>query len=79
MTNEDKRKHRINLVYQSILACDKKGVTADKKKLIAYFMVDYGLSRRKMLEYIKALVDSERVLEKEGELQVVKNGTKDKL
>lgn len=58
---EADRVYRIGLIEALIKECNFRGVGADKNKLIAIFMCKYGIARRTMLEYIKALILSNRI------------------
>jgi len=58
---EKERVYRIGLIQSIIKQCNSRGVGANKNKLIAQFMVDYGVARRTMLEYLQALILSERI------------------
>lgn len=69
MTNEADRLYRINKVVSVIRNSNERGNAADKEKLIAHFMIDYGISRRTSLEYLKALEVAEKIkITKEGEI-----------
>lgn len=46
-----------------IKKCEEHG--ANKEKLIAHFMVEHGIARRTMLEYVQALRLAEKIIEKE--------------
>jgi hypothetical protein len=62
--SEAERLHRFGLIISTIRQCNERG--ADKEKLIASFMVEYGIARRTLLEYIQALKLSEKVIEEAG-------------
>lgn len=55
MTNELKRKLRVEKVLNTVQKCDPK-FGADKEKLIAMLGFEFGVSRRTALEYINILV-----------------------
>lgn len=52
VVNERERMHRINELSKLIHRCKKD----PREHVIAQFQYNYGLSRRKVLEYIKILV-----------------------
>jgi hypothetical protein len=65
------RQNRIFQMYSSIKKANEKGNAAGKEKIIGIAMCDFGISRRFIMEYLNALIDSERViLTEEGELWV---------
>ena len=57
--NEEKRKQRINLIYNSVNKCGADG--CDKEKLIAMMGIEQGITRRTSLEYIKMLIFCEKI------------------
>jgi len=65
MTNEEKRKKRIWEISQAVM----KLRTCDKESLIAECMMDWGTSRRTMLEYIKLLVAAGKMRDVKGILK----------
>jgi hypothetical protein len=58
--NEQERLHRFQKIISMVRLCQEEGI--EKEKLIANFMVNYGIARRTMLEYIQALKMSERII-----------------
>jgi len=62
MTNEEKRKERIRMIWNLI----KKSGNASETKLTAEFSCQTGISERVIKDYIKMLVNSQRV-RKEGD------------
>ena len=62
--SEVERIHRFGLIMHMIKECKERG--ADKEKLIASFMVEYGIARRTLLEYVQALKLSEKIIEEDG-------------
>lgn len=62
--SEQERIYRIGLIISLIDKCGENG--ADKETLIAQFMVNYGIARRTMLEYIQALKLTEKIKEEGG-------------
>lgn len=65
---EDLRRARFDIIIQSVKKCNEKGKGADKEKLLACFMVEYGLARRTCVEYLQALILSGKVKIKEDGL-----------
>jgi len=61
MTNEDKRKFRINEMYKMIHANSEDDLPSKKKILLAEFCLRFGISRRQAAEYLGILIDAQRV------------------
>jgi len=55
------RLDKINELWQTIIDEEKT-----KKKIIAEFCLRYGLRRRTVMEYLKLLIDAEKIYEEEG-------------
>ena len=70
MTNEEKRRHRINKIFQMIRLTSEKGLPVDKEKLLAVFGVDYGISKRVGNEYIEILEMAGKIEERNDGLWV---------
>lgn len=80
MTNEEKRRDRINKIYNTVKDCAREGKTCNKNKLIALMGVEYGLSNRVINEYILQLIISDKIKDlKNGELGLWENETQAKL
>ena len=58
---------KLKRLLSAIEACNKANLTADKEKIIGTFCLEWGASRRTMLEYIK-------ILESSGKIVVHPNG-----
>jgi len=72
MSSEEKTRIRINSILNLLKELEKKSLKGDKKKIIAEMMFK-GISRRNAVDYINCLIISERVIEKEGFLEINKN------
>lgn len=49
------RVHKINAIKSMIYQADAKGLAVDEEKLINHLGLEWGIARRKMLEYLKSL------------------------
>lgn len=77
MTNEEKRYGRVRTVYRAIKQCEEAGKVANKEKVISY-MSDYlKISPIKVRQYVKELLNSERIKEV-GENLMLSNDTSSK-
>jgi len=68
--NQVERKRRISWIHKLIKDTSAAGLGVREEFLIADCMFDWGVSRRTMVEYINALIRSDRVVvdERDGEL-----------
>ncbi|MAH44545.1 hypothetical protein CMI37_01875 [Candidatus Pacearchaeota archaeon] len=68
--NQVERKRRISWVHKLIKDTSAAGLGINEEFLIAERMVEWGVSRRTMVEYVNALIRSDRVVvdERDGEL-----------
>jgi hypothetical protein len=68
--NQIERKRRINWVRQRIKDTSVEGLGINEEFLIAERMVEWGVSRRTMVEYLNALIRSNEVVvdERNGDL-----------
>ena len=73
MTNEAKRKDRIETIYRQVKACNDKGVACNREKLILAYQIDLGFSKRIVVEYLNLLISAERLEDKDGELWISQN------
>ena len=64
------RMGRINTILKAIQACKDRETTADRESLIAECQFLWGASRRTILEYLKVLIDTKRILVIDGEITV---------
>lgn len=62
------RKFRINQILAMIEGANKSGRSASKLKIIAYCCIEWGMSRRKILEYLNLLLDADKIRLIEDEL-----------
>jgi len=58
----DERKKLLDKLYGMICAVTAGGKECDTRKLIASFSFETGVSEKKIIEYLKVLEDSERVI-----------------
>ncbi|RLC34450.1 MAG: hypothetical protein DRZ76_02650 [Candidatus Nealsonbacteria bacterium] len=57
------RMSRINQILLALQKCKERNQIAEKEKLIGTFCLEFGCSRRTMIEYIK-------ILESAGKIQI---------
>lgn len=70
MTKNDERIHMIGLVLSLINKCSKEKKGANKEKILALLSVNYGVSRRTGMDYIKTLILADKVVEEVGDLWI---------
>ena len=70
MGNEKSRQNRINTMLISVGKCTAQHVGCDRKKLIAVFLVEYGVSEKTALSYVDALINAGKIFEENGELWI---------
>jgi len=63
MTNANERMDRIRLLSESV---PKKNIL--RKKFVAVFSIDYGMSVRTVNDYLQTLIDAEKVIEVDKEI-----------
>ena len=63
MGTEKGRLRIINKLKQTFLDANKQGVGIDKEKLVLELCLNYGVTRKKGLEYIQILIDSKFIVE----------------
>ena len=73
MASPQDRLKRIQTLYSLILKCNKGGLPANKKKLVAEYCCTTGCGRRRVLEYLDLLTTAEKVIEK-GDGLWIKDG-----
>ena len=68
--NQIERKRRIKWIYQRIKDTSAAGLGIEEEFLIADCMFEWGVSRRTMVEYLNALIRTNRVVvdERDGHL-----------
>lgn len=74
--NKFNRTAKVNQILSVIKQSTKRNKGADKEKLIAIMCMEWGTSRRTMVEYLKMLIDSDRVMEMNGKLLYLEEGNK---
>ena len=72
MSNQEKRKRRIEKIFNSVRECSDASIGCDEKKLIGVLGVEMGLSKRIIKEYVRQLIDAELIEEIKGELWIKK-------
>ena len=81
MKNEEKIKNKIIQILDLVKRCSKRRVPCMKEKLIGVMSIDYGIARRRTLEYLKALTSTGKLIENEDELwdaQTIKEASRKK-
>lgn len=76
MTNNGLRKSRIQSLFTKIESCTNNGIGCDKNKLIAVYQLEYGFSRRLILEYLALLKTMEMIKEDVTGLWAIKKEQK---
>lgn len=69
------KRMRMNIIYNSILKVSKAKLKVDKEMLISECNLNWGTSRRTILEYIQDLINSGKVSERGGFLTTTKEET----
>ena len=54
-SHEDRRKERMNIIRSSIKAAEEAGESISKEKLIKTCCMEWGSTRRTILEYFKTM------------------------
>jgi hypothetical protein len=54
-SHEEKRRSRIQIIKNTITKAKEKGKAINKEKLVATCCIDWGCSRRTVLEYISII------------------------
>lgn len=66
--DNDTRKFKINTIFSTIVSANKAGITINEEALICEAQMNFGCSRRTVMEYLKALEGVKRILRKDGEI-----------
>jgi len=68
-----KRLIRISKILKSVQETSKSGLACSLKKLVALMCLETGITRRTALEYIKILIDGEKIIKDGDELWAADN------
>lgn len=78
VTLQAKRKYRIEVIKDTVLAAMKAGLTIDEEKLISECCMNFGTGRRTILEYLKDLENIKLIIRKDKKIWTLEAYTEDR-